>query len=442
MKATIRSLLMAVITLMICSCSAEEQPVAAETVEERSYTIICYMSCGGLDFDVASMLDRLCTVSVPKHINILGTVKWTENYSTQFSDDSGRVTRFRYNYWRGNLICSDYDTKTFRIDDAQNIADVITWAKEQAPADDYILLLFGHGIAYDPKFDAITRGTLLDDFYKTYTGIDTIAQAMELAQTHFSLTILNSCMMNTMEYITELVPYTDYFLGSSHVAFTNYDELKLLVEGLMQYGNNGVSAIEQSVEYDISREFELYQSSPMCVSDKMLTKCSSVDEFNTAIRSFVDVVVSQYDEQREIGNEAFETKYRFTTADIDAALATSYYFHGVFAESYLGSPSEGDPFYNFDIVDAVSRVAAATQHPDLLASAERVKEAADGMIVSYVSSFVEGVDRVYPSVTLVNSEQWTELGFDEARYEELAFDKATGWSRLLKLNNATYPHAK
>ena len=37
----------------------------------------------------------------------------------------------------------------------------------------------------------------------------------------------------------------------------------------------------------------------------------------------------------------------------------------------------------------------------------------------------------------VNGE-WKELGFDEANYEALAFDKATGWSRLLKRNNATY----
>ena len=62
-------------------------------------------------------------------------------------------------------------------------------------------------------------------------------------------------------------------------------------------------------------------------------------------------------------------------------------------------------------------------------------------IVSRVSSYVEDIDRVYPSVTLVNSEQWTALGFDEAKYEALAFDKATLWSRLLKRNRATYPHS-
>lgn len=107
----------------------------------------------------------------------------------------------------------------------------------------------------------------------------------------------------------------------------------------------------------------------------------------------------------------------------------------------MDSTSKGDPFYNFDIVDAVSRVAAATQYPELLASAERVKESADMAIVSRVSSYVEGIDSVYQSVTLVNSEQWIALDFDKARYESLAFDKATLWSRLLKRNRATYPHS-
>lgn len=441
MKTTIKHLILGIVALLLCSCTAEESPAAPEPDKDRSYTIICYMSCGGLDYDVTSMLNNLCQVTVPRHINILGIVKWTRGLDFDYSDGSGGVTRFKYNHGQRKLTYSDYAANRFRIDDAQNMANVITWAKEQAPADEYILLLFGHGIAYDLKYDALTRGTLLDDYYKSYTGIDTITQAMELADTHFLMTILNSCMMNTMEYITELVPYTDYYLSSSHVSFTNCDELKLLVEGLMLYGNDDMNAIERSVEYDISREFELHLTSPEYVSDKMLTKCSSVDKFNSAIRSFVDIVVSLYDEQLAIGEEAFGAKYGFTTEHIDEALAASYYFHGVFVESYLNSTSKGDPFYNFDIVDAVSRVAAATQYPELLASAESIKEAADSAVVCRVSSYVEGIDSVYPSVTLVNSEQWTELGFDEAKYESLAFDKATLWSRLLKRNRATYPHS-
>jgi hypothetical protein len=94
--------------------------------------------------------------------------------------------------------------------------------------------------------------------------------------------------------------------------------------------------------------------------------------------------------------------------------------------------------YNRDLVDVVSRVASATQDVKLIESAERVRNAAEIAIVYRVTSFVQGVDNVYPSVTLVSRDEWLELGFDEANYEALVFDRATGWSRLLKRNNAIY----
>lgn len=440
MRTVAKHLFVSLLVLLVCSCQNNDKPAPVPPAD-RSYTIICYISCGNLDLDVDSMIKELCHVDVPKHINILGIVKWTEQYVSNMSDGTGGVTRFKYNHGLHNITRWSHDDKRFCVGDPENIAEVVTWAKEESPADEYIILFFGHGISYNPMFDAITRGTLYDPYYRTYAGVETIAKGLASSDTHFSLTILNSCLMNTMEYITELAPYTDYLLASSHVAYTNTQELKLLVEGLMEYGNNEGSAIEQSVDYDISKEFELYLDDPQCVTDKMLSKSSAVAHFNAEICTFVDIVASLYNEENEIGQEAFVAKYNFTTADIDEALATSYYFHGVFCEAENNETSSGDPFYSFDIVDVVSRVAADTAHPDLLATAESIVEAANSMVVCYESCFVKGVDRVYPSVTLVNAEQWNELGFGEACYEDLAFDMATGWSRLLQLNNAAYPHS-
>lgn len=76
----------------------EESPATPEPDKDRSYTIICYMSCGGLDYDVTSMLNNLCQVTVPRHINILGIVKWTRGLDFDYSDGSGGVTRFKYNH--------------------------------------------------------------------------------------------------------------------------------------------------------------------------------------------------------------------------------------------------------------------------------------------------------------------------------------------------------
>jgi hypothetical protein len=43
--------------------------------------------------------------------------------------------------------------------------------------------------------------------------------------------------------------------------------------------------------------------------------------------------------------------------------------------------------------------------------------------------------KLHHSVVLTNAEKWEERNYDDSGYEELLFDKRTGWSRLLKRNN-------
>uniref|UniRef100_UPI004057881A hypothetical protein n=1 Tax=Alistipes sp. TaxID=1872444 RepID=UPI004057881A len=51
---------------------------------------------------------------------------------------------------------------------------------------------------------------------------------------------------------------------------------------------------------------------------------------------------------------------------------------------------------------------------------------------------LDDVERVYYTVTLVNKSQYEALGYEDSGYEATAFDLATGWSRLLKRNDAQY----
>ena len=431
---------MVLIIVVMGSCAREEASKPKPIPEKpHSYTIMCYACCGGLDFDFDQMLEQMESLDIPKHINVVGQVKWTKGYYEHF-DGRGGVSRFVYHHGYDENRFTEFAQSNYRVDEPQNIAEFISWAQAKAPADEYILVLFGHGNAYNPHSDAMTRGTLYDEYYKSYTSVGDIAEALCLADAPLSLVYMVSCMMNAMEYLSELAPYTEYTLASSHVSFTTFAELQLLVDGLMQYGQNGEDAIPQSVEYAISEEFRLHYVEEIYVSDKMLMDSSHMAEINAEIRGFVDIVSALYDEQEQIGEAAMFEKYQFTTSDIDAALVSSYDFLEVFIESYYAS-SWYSSMYNRDLVDVVCRVASATQYAPLIESSERVRNVAEKAVVHRVSSFVQGVDGVYPSVTLVNGDEWIELGFDEAGYEALAFDKATGWSKLLKVNKANFNHA-
>ena len=438
MKRLLKYLFVVLIIVAMGSCAQEEAPKPKPIPEKpHSYTIMCYACCGGLDYDFGQMLEQVSTLNIPRHINVVGQVKWTKNLDTEFSDESGGVSRFVYGRNNSNFMFEEFEQIDYHVNDPRNIAAFISWAQKRAPADEYILLLFGHGNAYNPDSDAMTRGTLYDDYHRSYTSVGELAEALELADTHFSLVYMVSCMMNAMEYLSELAPYTDYTLSSSHVTFTSFAEIQLLVDGLMQYGQSGEDAIPQSVEYAVSEEFRLYYTEDIYVSDKILMDSNNIAELNAEIRGFIDMVCAFYDEQGQIGEAAMLEKYQFTTSDIDEALVSSYDFLKVFMESYYGQ-SWYSSMYNRDLVDVVSRVASATQDVKLIESAESVRNAAEIAIVYRVTSFVQGVDNVYPSVTLVSRDEWKELGFDEANYEALVFDRATGWSRLLKRNNAIY----
>ena len=177
--------------------------------------------------------------------------------------------------------------------------------------------------------------------------------------------------------------------------------------------------------------------------DVTLTKCGKLAALNSEIRKFVDAVVALYDEEATIGADTMLARYGFTTQTIDEALGNAYYpivaYH---SESELQKTEWYRISYSFDIVDIAAQVAAATNDSALLSAAEKIRRAAAQAIAYQRAINLEDVESVYYNVTLVNQSQWVSLGYEAAGYEDTTFDRVTGWSRLLKANNATFPHAR
>ena len=98
--------------------------------------------------------------------------------------------------------------------------------------------------------------------------------------------------------------------------------------------------------------------------------------------------------------------------------------------------------YAFDIVDIAAKVAEATKSSDIMRAAANIKSAATKAIAYQRDTNLVDVNRSYYTVMLINRSQWSTLGLEDAGYEDTAFDQATGWSRLLKVNNATYIHCR
>ena len=437
------------IAMVACGKSNDEPPMPVPPTPVpppvRSYTIMTY-GCGGGELDefYEATIKNVALLDVSQNINIVGQMKWSNDYKSEWSAGDGGVTRFKYNHAAKGYDNEPYGDNSFEIDNPSNLAEFITWAREEAPADEYVIIFMGHGNAYHPSLEgSVTRAIMRDDEEPVYLGLSGIAEAFRSVDAHFSLSFMMCCLMNSIEYITELEPYTDYYLASSHVTSISSGEIYLILESLIGMEEYDDMSLVEAVTQYIDQDYDMWWSQNLLAIDHTLTKCSNVAALNDAIREFTDVVVALYDEEMTIGADAMLARYGFTAADIDKALGEAYYpVNASFSESDIKALEWYRMDYAFDIVDIATKVAAATQHSDVIRTAENIKSAAAAAITYQCDANLLAVDRVYYTALLVNQSQWVSLGLESAGYENTAFDIATGWSRLLKANNATYIHCR
>lgn len=456
MRNRFRRLFMVAIISMFMACSTDDPgnttptptpgPEPAPTPTEiKSYTIMTY-GCGGGELDeyYEACIKVVAQLDPPSHINIVGQMKWSNGYKSEWSNGEGGVTRFSYNHAPKTFDNKHFSDNSFKIDDPANLAEFIEWARDVAPADEYIIVFMGHGNAYHPSFEGdATRAIMRDDESPEYLGLSGIVDAFEAADAHFGLTFMMSCLMNSIEYVTELEPYTNYYLASSHVTSISGGEIYSIVESLMGMSEYDEHSIAEAVTYYIDQDYDMWWCQNPLAIDHTLTKCSNMSELNGAIREFTDIVVGLYDEQAKIGADAMDSRYGFTVATIDKALSEAYYpVNASISESQIEMVQWYRLDYAFDIVDIALKVANATKHGELVSAAEKIKSAATKTITYQRDANLEAVDRVYYTAVLINREQWESLGMELAGYEDTAFDKATGWSRLLKINGATFMHCR
>ena len=435
------------IALLLCafaSCSKETDmsPEPVDDTPKKSYTILYYGCCSGLDRAIEPLFEEVPQLDIPEHINVVGQIKWSEGYKSDYAglaDGSGDVQRFIYSHEEERVIVADFAAADYKVDAPDNLATFIKRARETAPADEYIMVFCGHGNAYNPAFDDITRGILRDDMYTSYLGIGEICEAFDIAnvaENKFALTMMVCCVMNTLEYSTELIPYTNYYLASGHVTVATSKELYFLIDGIIKHGQDGEDAIVNAVKCAVDADYASMDNEHK--QDTTLTKTVRIKKLNEKIKHFVNRLSVLYGEQVILGDSGMEAKYGYTSKDMDEALANSYYYLQPYLDASGDVSSWYQSSYNYDIVDVAKRLAEVTNDEALILYAKEIEEtAAESILYQYRYN----VDvPLYHAVTLVNKEEWEELRFEDANYCGLAFDQATGWSNLLKVNKANFKH--
>ena len=431
-----------------------EQP--EEPVEQRipTFTIIYYASGGGaadaeagrgLDLAIEKSIEYFQKRQLKRNVKFTACVKWSKDYEGKYSNGEGNTYRFYVDKEHPEFEFEYVGDNSYPINEPQNIADFITWSKEVAPSEEYIVVFSGHGNGWHPEVginDAIdnTRGILRDTDTGRYVSCEELYAALGLADTHFRMIFLGSCLMNTIEYVTALSNYADYILASSHISIMFTTELNYLAHMLeREITDTSDKTFTEAIYGYLYQDINTTISNTDYVYDRidfMLTDCRKVDSIVTATKEFTDTIIALYDESDAIGDEAFKAKYGATIAEMEAVLAKSYYFLGQFMlSSEIYETEYLRQSFTYDLGDIASRAASVLNDEELKTRAEAIHNASrDAQAVCYATTMVNK-SKLHHSVTFTNATKWVERNYEESGYEMSLFDQRTGWSRFLKRNN-------
>ena len=218
------------------------------------YTVMFY-SCGGANLDDATernwneALNSL-EVNDPnvrymvqfKYSSQKNLDKQQKDYNTSrvWGGKAAQCYRFelthnKYNNQEKCFNLSGYEYGTqgsaCQIYQPDSLTNFIKYCQKVAPAKNYILLISDHGGAYSVSDDydkslATTRGAMQDDTQNDLLmSNNEMRKAIEKSGVHLKAIILECCIMNNMESITEFLDLTDYYYGSGHSTIASDHEV-------------------------------------------------------------------------------------------------------------------------------------------------------------------------------------------------------------------------
>ena len=373
-------------------------------------------------------------------------------------------------YGKDNADCTCPDSLT----------NFINWATKAYPAKKYMLVVNDHGGGYVPHDElpeqaaSRTRGLLYDDGYpvpdeqdKHFTA-KSFHRAVAAANVRFETIYLLACLMNNLEYQFELQDLCDYIIASTYTMPAWGGALDVLPGILSQTDVDIERALDAYCQSDVaswddfySNDEEYSEDDPF-YTDLTVTKTANIAHLGMVMREFVDRLCDTYQNGTEAQRQAIDD---CTSAAVKVELNSPYYDVAKYMSSIMKTLPEvyDDDFYNqmreaFNsciLAQYFSKYLTTHQYMvdySVLLGAEGAysvvlwedDEELDKDMPNYEMSYcADGTKEGY-NIILSDDYEYLESIFDEQlspwgstladTYEQLAFDRAVGWSRWLYLN--------
>ena len=355
-----------------------------------------------------------------------------------------------------------------------SLTNFINWAAKAYPAKKYMLIVHDHGGGYRPDDDmpetspSNTRGLIYDDGNNSkHFTVKSFHRAIAAANVRPETIFMDACLMNNLEYQFELQDLCDYVIAPTYSKPSIDGAYRVLPEQLALASGNIELALDNYCKACVASWDKAYAESgvpddyPM-YTDMTVTRTANIAHLGEVLREFTDRLCDTYAN----GTEAQQENIDYCTARaIKVQLNLPSYDAIKYMKSIVTALPEvyGDDFYNrmkeaFNncilgqyfsryltvhnymvdysvLLGAMGYYSYTYWKKDKEANVQtpdyEVVYADDGEY-HFFHLYPTDDPQYYRRELWGDSYSWGSTLADT--YEQLAFDRAVGWSHWLRLN--------
>ena len=321
-----------------------------------------------------------------------------------------------------------------RLDDPATLADYILWTSQRFPAEKYILILWNHGSGWYPEddipFEERGRAIIYDDNFEGSPALSSFDLAKGIADSGVAIETVyyDACLMNMLENLGELVPdgMVKYTLGTGHTTPAIGGAYTDLLRLLYTYSDTG----ELFGEYcgTLIARWRLQTN----YADVTFTELSKLPPVFDALKQIAERLIELYSGASAQDKKVFDELLAMSGQNQQPPQGGAAYVY--FYDFQIPMSANVSFLPSADIYSYVKYLADKTGDPELAALCVQLGDAAEGAILHREKSARLPLETSF-GVSLLAKDTWNEFDYRNGWYEQLYFDRRTGWSAWL---NAHY----
>ena len=271
--------------MLAWACSDVENPeidpvVPQEDEQIADYTVIFWgmsgKNDGGVANDMMTLANLYITGAIGENVDIAGLLKTSVNLSdetaaagfdkTYYFESGDKMTEKTlnanvetiseaYNSAFNVFDATPYADTAYPLNNIDSLASFIQRVSKEHPAQNYVLMLLGHGGGFSPAEEApLTKACLYDNYANSaYLTADAVVSAVQKSGVKVQTIFTQCCLMATLENIAAYSQVFDYGILAAEVTFSDYFPMYLaLLSDAGSDKDKFVSNSAQLIDYYIS----------------------------------------------------------------------------------------------------------------------------------------------------------------------------------------------